>query len=711
MIRVNRDLVPAPAVLDDEKSGEAYAKARQHFAADTSDLRQKLFTFEPLYRSEVVRSALSHLFSDKCAFCESPLGGSAGSAVVHHFRPKQEAVDADGKVSRPHYWWLAYKWESLYLACHACATAAGAQFPVEGARARIGAEREELEREGRMLLDPCHDDPELDLEFLDNGVVQARKDANGEPSRRGEPTIAIFALNRSPLVKARREAIAVASAAPSEYLQDSTRPYAGALRGVYGSPVEPPRRSLLESLSDRLQKALTRVNAALDRLTQGPPPVGPVVVERLKLRNFRSIEQLELDLASPEDTASWTMLLGENGHGKTSVLQALALVLMGQDARERLPLKLNGLIRDGAKESEIVAYLRGALEPRRIRIVRDSGRFEVDGDDYPLAVAAYGAARIPSTRHRLTGGRTTRRPRVENLFDPAIPLVAADRWLARLATRDKSSFDFCGRAIRRLLLEPESTIVERKDGRVVLSTSDGRKDLGQLSDGYRSMIALAVDVMSFFITRYGSMDAAEGVVLVDEIGAHLHPRWQMRVVEAFREAFPRLQFVVTTHDPLCLRGLSGARDVVVLRRTDGGQVYSLPREEIPSVGGLRVDELLTSEVFGLNSTIDPELEGAFNRYYALLAGRDRGPEVRREIEELKQKLDAHRQLGVTRRERLVFGIADEHFAAERNLSGGAERAELLAETKARLRSVWTREHWEVRSAPRPDPALPDEPAS
>ena len=67
--------------------------------------------------------------------------------------------------------------------------------------------------------------------------------------------------------------------------------------------------------------------------------------------------------------------------------------------------------------------------------------------------------------------------------------------------------------------------------------------LSQLSQGYRSMIALAVDLMSYVLTHWESLEAAEGVVLIDEIGPHLHPRWQMRVVSAFREAFPRLQFI------------------------------------------------------------------------------------------------------------------------------------------------------------------------
>lgn len=72
--------------------------------------------------------------------------------------------------------------------------------------------------------------------------------------------------------------------------------------------------------------------------------------------------------------------------------------------------------------------------------------------------------------------------------------------------------------------------------------------LEQLSDGYRSIITLAADLTHYFMSRYGSMTAAEGLVLVDELGAHLHPQWQMRVVSAFRNAFPRLQFIATTHD-------------------------------------------------------------------------------------------------------------------------------------------------------------------
>ena len=136
MLRVIRALVKRPEILGSGIVGEALEEAEAHFAADFSRTRQQQFKFRTeIYRDRAVLAALGRLFSNKCAFCESAVDGAAASQIMHHFRPKQEAIDADGSVSRPHYWWLAYEWENLYLSCQRCATAAGAQFPVAGKRA------------------------------------------------------------------------------------------------------------------------------------------------------------------------------------------------------------------------------------------------------------------------------------------------------------------------------------------------------------------------------------------------------------------------------------------------------------------------------------------------------------------------------------------------------------------------------------------------
>lgn len=677
---MDRSVEPVPPIFLGESARVVLAQAESHFAADEAAARQQRFNFEPFYRDRVVRSALERVFSNKCAFCESRLDPAAAASITHHFRPPQEAVDADGGVSRPHYWWLPYEWENLFLSCQRCATAAGAQFPVAGERAAPLARGPELQSEEALLLDPCLEDPAEHLAFQADGSALAR-------SERGEATIAVFALNRQHLVEARREAIELARQAPwPETTFGPAAAYAGAVRQVLGEeiPLDLALSSRTGPLLHRYQKGVERIFSRLQQASFGSTTLRPVVVERLELRHFRTIEHLALDLAGPDDEAPWTVLLGENGHGKTSVLQALALLLMGDESRRRLNLDPGDLIHQGADFAEVTAHLRGEIEPRRLRIDR-SGGLEPGDEDEPCALAAYGAARIPPARPRSEGRRQSGRPRVENLFDTATPLTGAEYWLAEL---DEESFDFVARALRRLLLEPEETVMERRQEGVVLRTAEGIKLLPQLSDGYRAIIALAADIMSFFMTRYGSIDAAEGLVLVDELSAHLHPRWQMRVVEAFREAFPRLQFVATTHDPLCLRGLSGEGEAVVLRRTTAGRIYALPEEEMPPVQGLRVDELLTSEAFGLSSTLDPELERAFSRYYALLGSPQRGPDEEAEIAALREKLAEYRQLGTTRRERLALEAADEYLSRERDVADGAAREELLESTKQELRAIW-----------------------
>jgi uncharacterized protein (TIGR02646 family) len=662
--------VPPPATLSGNEVVVALAQAEEHFRSDDSASRQKKFRFDPLYRKEEVLDALHRVFHDKCAFCESRLEIAAAAPITHHWRPIQEAVDVDGTVSRGHYWWLAYEWENIYLSCQRCATAAGSQFPVERTRASAGTLDLSLLDEDPLLLDPCRDDPTVHLDFLPDGSVRS-------VSKRGMHTIAIYSLNRAALVSARRQAIdaAVRSRWRAPTLDPST-PYLGAIRQVLGG--ERPELGLAR----RVQMRLLSRTPVLGNRVLSKPAVAPALVERLQLRDFRGIERLSLDLAGPDDPAPWTMLLGENGHGKTSVLQALALLLMGEESRRRLRIPASAFVREGCDFGEVVAHVRGSLQPRVLRIHHYG--FQPDSFDAPAALAAYGAARIPPSRHRSSRWRRNS-PRVANLFEPATPLTAAETWLGEL---DPHSFDFAGRALRRLLLAPEDTVVEMRERGVVLRTSARAEHLSQLSDGYRSMVALAADIMSFFMTRYGSMDAAEGIVLVDELSAHLHPRWQMRVVEAFREAFPRLQFVATTHDPLCLRGLDGDREVVVLRRSKADEIYALPPTEIPAVSGLRVDELLTSEIFGLSSTIDPELERDFNRYYELLRVLEPDPGALRELTGLRERLAEFRQLGTTRRERLALEAADEYIAREPDVTESHARAELLDSTKKRLRGIW-----------------------
>jgi len=130
-------------------------------------------------------------------------------------------------------------------------------------------------------------------------------------------------------------------------------------------------------------------------------------------------------------------------------------------------------------------------------------------------------------------------------------------------------------------------------------------------------------------------------------------------VRSIRRAAPGVQFLTSTHDPLCLRGL-GAGEVVVMERDENHRVRALT--DFPSPDAMRVDQLLTSEFFGLNSTLDPDVELRFDRYYELLGRPHRSAKDVKEMAAVKAELDAAKQMGGTLRERLMYEAIDKVVA-------------------------------------------------
>ena len=172
-------------------------------------------------------------------------------------------------------------------------------------------------------------------------------------------------------------------------------------------------------------------------------------------------------------------------------------------------------------------------------------------------------------------------------------------------------------------------------------------------------------------------------MLIDEIGAHLHPRWRLRIVTALRNLMPRIQFVVTTHDPLCLRGIVDG-EVVVVRRNSEGDIVALT--DLPPVTGLRIDQLLTSEHFGLGSTDDPEVAELWESYYRLMALTRPTDEQKKRLDDVRARLDELEQFGTTERERLLLTSAADYIAQRRET--GDAVAPSGAEITAKLADLW-----------------------
>jgi predicted ATP-binding protein involved in virulence len=169
-----------------------------------------------------------------------------------------------------------------------------------------------------------------------------------------------------------------------------------------------------------------------------------------------------------------------------------------------------------------------------------------------------------------------------------------------------------------------------------ISFADGRQlPISLLSGGYQNLVVIVADlawravVLNPHLGREAPKQTA-GVVLIDEIDLHLHPRWQRTVIENLRAAFPRLQFIATTHSP---QVLSSARGRWVRLLSPEGRAL-----RVDHVEG-RDSNALLEDIFGTDSRPVATKE----KLEALFELIDRGDHVaaRAAVEELEPSLGSH----------------------------------------------------------------------
>ncbi len=140
--------------------------------------------------------------------------------------------------------------------------------------------------------------------------------------------------------------------------------------------------------------------------------------------------------------------------------------------------------------------------------------------------------------------------------------------------------------------------------RAEFKTPYGWVPLRQLGYGYQTLITWIADLANRMVERYpDSSDplAAPAVVLVDEIDLHLHPLWQRTLMDFLTKRFPNTQFIVTAHSPLVAQAAADANLAVLRREAD----HVVIDNDVDRIRGWRIDQILTSELFGLPSTALP----------------------------------------------------------------------------------------------------------
>lgn len=388
-------------------------------------------------------------------------------------------------------------------------------------------------------------------------------------------------------------------------------------------------------------------------------------IDKVTLKNIKGFEDLEFSLSRGNDEyAGWTVFTGDNGAGKSTLLKAIAVALTGKDTARSLQPSFHRWIREGAGEQEAKIELMIAPEkglddfsgggqgktayknfPATITLRNQGKETSVDipeavknkkilaqrglwsTDAHGWFSCGYGPFRrvfgASPEATRLMVGSTTER--FVTMFQEAASLYEVDQWLRNLShkklenkTAESEQLDLLLEILRDDLMPNQITVDRVDSGGLWLKDRNGLQlAWSEMSDGYRSALALLADILRHLINAYGVEGLTErgddgklritrgGVVLIDEIDAHLHPEWQREIGFWLKRHFPKIQFLVTTHSPIICQAADKNGLFVLPEPGSDAKPRALTPEEYNEVITSRPDTILLSPAFGLQNTRSP----------------------------------------------------------------------------------------------------------
>lgn len=381
-------------------------------------------------------------------------------------------------------------------------------------------------------------------------------------------------------------------------------------------------------------------------------------VSRISLRNVRSFGDLDLDLTREPRAGSTTprlhtVLIGENGTGKSTLLRAIAVGLAdAKDTSGLLAEEATGqFVAEGAPEATIeIELLESETQEKskRTTVIRTENSQDVLESKDPDTLAPVGLVCGYGVGRAMEGSDTGRAYRVVDsvytLFNYTEALTGTELALRRLD-------DFLGsewyppvmKSIKAALgLDSAVDIVLVKGGGVRVSGPGIGKNISLegWADGYRKTLAWILNIYVWAmraecITPTGDVT---GIVLLDEMEQHLHPSMQVGISSRLNTLLPHVQIIATTHSPFVALGVE-PDELVVLKR-DGDKV--LAYESVPDFHGYSVEDMVADPLLFDSDIYKPDLKKKLDEYRAL-AGKppaERSADQQSKLQELGSELMA-----------------------------------------------------------------------
>lgn len=387
-------------------------------------------------------------------------------------------------------------------------------------------------------------------------------------------------------------------------------------------------------------------------------------LKQIELINFKCHSNLILNFEtndSHKPIRKSTFLLGENGTGKSAVLKAIALVTAGSNALADLLQDSNSWIQNRKSFCHIKAIIVTAKGEERyleLKIRRDSDIREILSEnrqsleeldkaiknaDRNYFILGYGASRRLNRGGTRISGRhvfinSPRTHGLQSMFNNEATLVSLADWAMDLDySSNGTHFRTIKSAINEFLVENvKFKGIDKQRGQLIFTTKDGNVPIDQLSDGYQNVISWVGDLMYNVTTAFRNYKKplhARGVLLIDEIDLHLHPKWQRRLHTFLETKLPNFQIIATTHSPLTAQQ-AGEDELYALRR-QGKKVEVVPFIGNPS--NMLLHQILMSPIFGVESDESIDVEKTKNRIRELVSKSSKTLSEKEEEKQLKKQ--------------------------------------------------------------------------
>ena len=361
-------------------------------------------------------------------------------------------------------------------------------------------------------------------------------------------------------------------------------------------------------------------------------------ISKLRLENIKCFENIELSFEDNEgDVKNWSLIVGDNGQGKTTILRSLAAGLCDKEGVSALLAELHGeFLRQGANKGSIEICLKDEDNKKYTIKTKIEGESEsisqnVFHGDYVgkpnnkkgrnfkrenIFAVAYGAGR--SVEGDRSYEEYTLVDSVYTLFKYEHPLQNAELGARRVNDHTKKKqWKRLQEILKEVLMLEKNDELSLEITGLYIKTKRGKYPFNALSDGYKSLTSVIIDFVSWNLLYEldFSLSDLSGIFIIDELEQHLHPRWQRRIVKILSGQFPNVQFICSTHTPICALGLSDLERSWLFKAAYVNNHSEVERFDVrEEFKGYRADQILTSSIFGLSDTRSIYVENKLEKY-------------------------------------------------------------------------------------------------